>query len=142
MFKKILVPVDLQDNPLAERALAIAVEQAQAADGELIAMSVEPGFGMPIVASFFPRDQLQSALDAVHKELRGLIDGALPAGLRSRVLVVEGHPAECIVEQAEKQAVDLIVMPSTSRRLERRLLGSCASRVVEMAHCPVLVVKG
>jgi len=141
MFKKILAPVDLQETPLARRALDIAVEQAQASGGELIVMSVLPGFGMPLVASFFPRDQLQNALDTVHKELRKLIDGVLPTGLHGRALVVEGHPAECIVEQAEKQAVDLIVMSSASRRLERRLIGSCASRVVELAHCPVLVVK-
>jgi len=47
-----------------------------------------------------------------------------------------------IVEYAEKQDVDLIVIGTRGMSgIKRTLLGSTASGVVTYAQCPVLVVK-
>jgi nucleotide-binding universal stress UspA family protein len=66
-------------------------------------------------------------------------------GLQVESLVSKGHPFERIVEVATSAAVDLIVIGSHGQagltRLTRLLLGSTAGRVVELATCPVLVVK-
>lgn len=54
----------------------------------------------------------------------------------------EGEPHEQIVAAADAYHVDLIVMGHVGRRGPRRILiGSVTERVLEFAHCPVLVVK-
>ena len=53
-----------------------------------------------------------------------------------------GIPWDCIVKWAVEHRVDLIIMPTHGRSgLKHLLLGSVAERVVQHAHCPVLVVR-
>jgi len=53
-----------------------------------------------------------------------------------------GEPDEAIVEAAQKNRADLIVMGCHGRTgFKRLLLGSVAERVIGRATCPVLVVK-
>ena len=53
-----------------------------------------------------------------------------------------GYAPSTILDYAEREAVDLIVIASHGRTgLERMLLGSVTERVVRRAPCPVFVVK-
>jgi nucleotide-binding universal stress UspA family protein len=53
-----------------------------------------------------------------------------------------GDPATSIVDLAESEGVDLIVLGSHGRTgLTRLLMGSVAEAVVRKAKCPVLTVK-
>ena len=65
MFKKILVPVDLQNPSFSDHALTIALAEAnaQTTKSTLCIMSVLPGFNMPLVANFFPEDAMKKAVD-------------------------------------------------------------------------------
>jgi nucleotide-binding universal stress UspA family protein len=57
--------------------------------------------------------------------------------------VTFGDPGNEIAGYAETLKADLIVMPSHGRSgLTRLLIGSVAERVVRLAHCPVLVLRG
>lgn len=74
--------------------------------------------------------------------LRNLNSAAEAQGvdLESRVLV--GEPDAAIVEAAQKNRTELIVIGSHGRTgFKRLLLGSVAERVIGRAACPVLVVK-
>ncbi len=54
-----------------------------------------------------------------------------------------GDPGKEIVEFAKEIGADLIVMPSHGYGWFKRItLGSVAERVVRLAHCPVLVLRG
>ncbi|MGB7486028.1 MAG: universal stress protein, partial [Phormidesmis sp.] len=56
--------------------------------------------------------------------------------------ILEGDPTAEIIDYAEQQKIDLIVMPSRGRTgISRFFMGSIAERVVRFAHCPVLVLK-
>jgi nucleotide-binding universal stress UspA family protein len=56
--------------------------------------------------------------------------------------LIVGSPATAIVFLAEKENVDMIVMPTHGRTgLSRLLMGSVAEEVVRKAKCPVLTVK-
>jgi universal stress protein A len=56
--------------------------------------------------------------------------------------VVLGVPWDAIVQYAEEHAVDLIILPTHGRSgLSHLMLGSVAERVVQHAHCPVLIVR-
>ncbi|PSN13865.1 universal stress protein [filamentous cyanobacterium CCT1] len=53
-----------------------------------------------------------------------------------------GNPSSEIIDYAEGNAIDLIVIPSRGRTgLSRFFLGSVAERVVRFARCPVLVLR-
>lgn len=59
-----------------------------------------------------------------------------------RVLVTSGHPARRIVELAEDNEADLLVIATHGRTgVRRMLLGSVAEQVIRQAPCPVFTVK-
>ncbi|MGB3137884.1 MAG: universal stress protein [Nodosilinea sp.] len=56
--------------------------------------------------------------------------------------VKTGNPSSEIIDYAEGNSIDLIVIPSHGRTgLSRFFLGSVAERVVRFARCPVLVLR-
>lgn len=70
-------------------------------------------------------------------------EAAKAAGVEVEFVTLEGHPAEKILDFAEKNAVDMIVVGSLGRNnVERFLLGSVSEKVVRNAKVPVLVVHG
>ena len=53
MYNNILLPVDMEHTVESSRALKIAVEEARRSKAKLTVMTVAPGFGSPLVASYF-----------------------------------------------------------------------------------------
>jgi nucleotide-binding universal stress UspA family protein len=63
------------------------------------------------------------------------------ANLRIRKVVDAGQPYGAIVDCAEKERIDLIVMSSHGRSgLSRMLIGSVTDKVLRGTPCPILVV--
>jgi nucleotide-binding universal stress UspA family protein len=55
---------------------------------------------------------------------------------------VAGHAVPTIVELVEREAFDLLVVGFMGHSaIYNRLIGSTTDRLVELAPCPVLVVK-
>ncbi|HOW13422.1 MAG: universal stress protein [Methanosarcina sp.] len=64
------------------------------------------------------------------------------SGVDVREVVLEGHPINEIIEFAEKNKADLIVMGTLGKTgLDRFLLGSVAEKVVRGSKVPVMVVR-
>jgi len=62
--------------------------------------------------------------------------------LRVQTLIRFGTSAEVIFHTAEELWIDLIILgQSKYSYLRRRILGSTADKVVERAHCSVLIMK-
>jgi nucleotide-binding universal stress UspA family protein len=62
---------------------------------------------------------------------------------KADIHIAIGDPGLEIAAYAEKLKADLIVMPSHGRSgVPRLLIGSVAERVVRLAHCPVLILRG
>ena len=56
-------------------------------------------------------------------------------------IIKEGSPAKAILEVANEENVDLIVMGSSGKSgFDRFIMGSVADKVVNSAKCAVLVV--
>ena len=142
LFKKILVPIDMQELVFADKAVATAVEVARHQQAALHIMTVLPGFGMPIVASYFPPDAMQQATNQVKKELQDYVAKKVPSDVTVTSAVAEGTPYEQIIAEAKKVKADLIVLHSHVRKhVEKVLLGSCAHKVVEHAPCSVWILR-
>ncbi|MFT6387071.1 MAG: nucleotide-binding universal stress UspA family protein [Cellvibrionaceae bacterium] len=141
MFKKILIPIDLEETALAEKAVEIAIDQARKHGAEIHVLTVFPGFGMPLVASFFPENAMQDALNKVSEHLKKYVSETFPDDINTYAIVTEGNPSEQVLHQAKKTKADLIIIPSHNRSASEFFLGSCATKVVSHAECSVMVIK-
>ena len=142
MFKKILLPIDLQETHLAAKAVKVAIDEARKHSAEIFIMTVMPGFSMPIVATFFPDTAMKQAMKEIGAELKRYIAANFPKDITTHPIITEGNPAELILAEAEELGADLIIIPSHAQSLGQVFLGSCAAKVVEHAHCSVMVIKG
>jgi len=141
MHKNILFPVDMEHTAEAEKALRIAVEEAQRSKATMTIITVAPGFGTPLVASFFDKQAVKNALKEIARHLKQYIDDNIPDDIETTAVVVEGNPAELILEQAKKDKTDLIVIAAHNNQIENLLLGSCAAKIARHSLCTVTVVK-
>ena len=141
MYKNILLPVDMEHIAESAAALRIAVAEAQRSNANLTVMTVAPGFGMPMVASYFDEGAVKEALKEVARHLKKYVDDNVPEGIETSAVVAEGNPSELILKQAQENNIDLIVIASHNSQIENLLLGSCAAKVVRHSHCTVTVVK-
>ncbi len=79
----------------------------------------------------------------IHRELRKLADAHLEGVPAVKTaLIISRNEAEGIVDYAEKEDVDMIVITTHGRTgLKRMMIGSVAERVVRHAPCPVLTLR-
>jgi nucleotide-binding universal stress UspA family protein len=65
------------------------------------------------------------------------------SGVEVREVLLEGHPSNEIINFAENNNADLIVMGTLGKTgLDRFLMGSVAEKVIRGSKVPVLVVRG
>jgi nucleotide-binding universal stress UspA family protein len=137
MFKHILVAID--DSPSSQQALPAAIEMARKFDSEILVLHVsEHDKGRAVVYSLeTPAAATALVADAV-KTLRDL--GFAAKGQLQDVGA--GHVAKAIVDTAEANGVDLIVMGSRGLSdVQGVFLGSVTHKVMRTAGIPILVVR-
>jgi len=142
-FHHILVPTDGSEGSI--RAAQLAFRLLRGADGRVTLLFVVDRAVLSELRRFGERSEAE-----VHEELRDhgrrylemLEQEATALGIRVATAVREGDPFEEIVAHAREGGADLIVMGHVGQRgTTRVLLGSVTQRVLDFAHCPVLVVK-
>jgi len=136
-FRRILSPVDFDDNSLA--ALDVAAQIARDNDGRLFLIHavpmIVPATGMPVYVDIYKGQE-----EAARKKLKEIADKRV-RDVPHQILTHIGEPAGSIPNTAERHAADLIVMATHGRRgFSRILLGSIAEMVLRSATCPVLCV--
>ena len=138
MMKNILVPVDGSEG--ADRAIEKAVMLAEICGAKLNFLYVANINQLAINAVLS-----DAILDSVTKAGNVILDRALemvPAGVAKESFSDTGSPAVVILDFAESNDIDLIVMGSRGLGVVKGvLLGSVSQYVVEQSKCPVLVVK-
>lgn len=135
--RKILFPTDF--SPFGQEALRWATSLARDSGATLIIAHVEEppmsygGGEVFIGGEEGDREELKKSLVKVVPT-----DAKVP--FEHKLLV--GDPATAIVEEADNENADLIVIGTHGRTgLTRLLMGSVAEAIVRRAKCPVLVVK-
>lgn len=143
LFRHVLVPTDGSENSVHAARLAFQVAGLCAA--ELTLMYVVDTAILAEIARFTRHQQAEVRAE-LHDNGRQYLDYleslAQEAHLNVQRRICEGVPFEEIVAAAGDLHADLIIMGHVGRRGPRRILiGSVTERVIEFAHCPVLVVK-
>jgi nucleotide-binding universal stress UspA family protein len=55
--------------------------------------------------------------------------------------VISGYPGETIINYAQSQGIDLIIMGHSRKGIKRLMMGSVAGHVVKISPVPVLIVN-
>jgi nucleotide-binding universal stress UspA family protein len=138
-FEKILVALD--GSEWSDHALAVAVDLAVLAGARLTALAIE-GPLPAYAATIGEVDEVKREKDRFFRTLAAAArTRGDQAGIDIDVDVRPGHPAELISRVAEDGGFDLVVLGHRGHFVRDRLLGSTADRVVEHAHCPVMIVR-
>ncbi len=144
-IRRILHPTDF--SRASSKAFVMAVEMAKANRAELLIVHVLAP-AVPLVGDGYVTPKVYEDLEASarawgRKRLDQLLAKARKARARAKGLLLEGVPHEQIVRAARSRRAGLIVIGTHGRTgLVRFVLGSVAGRVVAMASCPVMTVRG
>jgi nucleotide-binding universal stress UspA family protein len=141
-FHKILVPTDFSND--ANRALRYAIDLARASGGEIVLAHVLEPIAFPSTIGVDPISPqlLETVRENSARALEALRSREIPEEVRSRAILLDGHPYTRILAAAREQLADLIVIATRGNTgLKHILLGSTAEHVVREAPCPVLVVR-
>ena len=145
MFRTIVVGTDGSET--AGKAVAQAAELAAQVDATLLVVSAfEPVSGARL------REEAQEAPDDVRwmvnpredvdATLETAVELAADAGAESKTFARQGDPADAILDVAEEQGADLIVVGNKGMTGAKRfLLGSVPNKVSHHAPCSVLIVR-
>jgi len=146
-MKKILYPTDF--SPSAENAFIFALQIADHLGASIITLHA---FDRPDISNFNLPDTLRDVyesldLDAFENyedEVPILRDIAVDNGYYHVPMVhvlEEGAAVSAILRTANKNKADLIVMGTTGAgKMEKYFFGTVSGKVLEEAHCPVVVV--
>ncbi len=153
MYKRILVPLDGSEP--SKNALEHALGIAEKYGSELTLLAVVPrvmvpvfpdeGFGAaPVTAAKDMaryQDRMKEIYENVLVEAKAKVEKEHPK-LKAETVLREGRPSATIVELAENDGVDLIVMGSRGiGGITGWILGSTSRRVVDSCTRPILIVK-
>lgn len=143
MYKKILVGIDGSEVSL--QALKQAVDLARQLGSEITVVSVINEMKMPFSAEFglWARESHENLIRNVLESLNTAILKIREKHPEMKVeaLIEEGRPAKKIVEIAETEEFDLIVIGRRGNGLAGHLImGSVSSEVIRTSHSPVLIV--
>jgi nucleotide-binding universal stress UspA family protein len=84
----------------------------------------------------------QEAVASARKKMAAVAQQSFKKFPRLETRVELGAPATKILELADKEKIDLIIMGAHGRKgLDRAIFGSVAAKVVKGAPCPVMTIR-
>lgn len=143
-LKKILVPLD--GSQLAEEALPLATQLVRANNAELLLLRVVPLSSCVPLAAVAPMDLAEPMREAAFIGAQAYLEQVITYehldGLNVHTDVVLGGAANTIIDYAQQQDADLIVMRSHGETgISRWIMGSTAQQLVRNCPVPVLVIN-
>lgn len=149
MFKKIVVGTDGSD--LGNKALHQAVDLAKLTEAHIFVVTatdpVATGIGSGGFGTIDAGAIVAQLEETYAEQAKAILTAATNICKERGIPISTTHaprhrPADAILEVAETEGADLIVMGSHGRRgLQRLLLGSQAAEVLSKATVPVLIAR-
>ena len=145
MFARIVVGTDGSET--AREAVREATELAKQTGASLDVVSAFE----PVASSRLREERLEAPTDIEHtvnphEDVDGILREAArdveTAGVKVRTFPRQGEPADAILDVAEEQGADLIVVGNKGMTGAKRfLLGSVPNKVSHHAPCSVLIIR-
>lgn len=143
--RRILHPTDFSRASGAAFLKAVALAKEGRAELLLVHVLLPP---TPFIGGGYISPKTYEELEAsarrgAQRELAKVVARAQKAKARVKAVLLEGVPYDKIARVARSKRADLIVMGTHGRSgLSKFFLGSVAERVIALAPCPVLTVRG
>ena len=139
MFRIILHANDGSKPAFKALTLALAMAKQNAATLHLVCVEEIPPMPEYI-------EEVREATGIAARRFHPIVERARrlaeQSAVKMQVHVVSGHPVRMILELVGEVQADLLVIGATGHSaLYERMVGSRADRIVQLAACPVLVVK-
>ena len=128
MYKNILVPVDVFEIGLADKALSHAQFLAQSASGQIHLVHVNP----------LLEDYL---INTAKEKLAELIKKLALTEKDIQIHIRSGNIRDEVTKLADELKADVVIIGSRNPNIQTHLLGSEAAGIVRYAHVPVFVVR-
>lgn len=147
-WTRILVPHDF--SPSANRAAALARDEAKAHGGEVMLLHVveiSPAYGPDTTLIVNDRNETpinmrEYATQAAAEHLQSLVERLEADGVRVTYHVRVGRPVDEILRFAGDHEADVIVMGTHGRvGLAHLIAGSVAERIVRSSPIPVMTIR-
>ena len=140
--RSILVPTDFSEAANAAKAYATGLADSFGATLHILNVIPDPlAMGWGVDTAYLPQ-LLERTERTVREQLEGALRPEERAKFRAQVAVETGAPVDRIIEYAEKNRIDLIVMGTQGRgTVERMWIGSVTQGVLRRASCPVVSVQ-
>jgi nucleotide-binding universal stress UspA family protein len=141
-YRNIVIATDGSENN--KRAISHGIEIAKLSGATVHALYV-------VDTSAFSSIPMDAGWEAMYEILKKEGEKAVfvvkelgeASGVEVREVLLEGHPSNEIINFAENNNADLIVMGTLGKTgLDRFLMGSVAEKVIRGSKVPVLVVRG
>ena len=148
MIKKILIAIDGSQS--ADHALNFGIDLAEKYSAEVLIATVlnSPEPSLVVKGMFFipnTTEEYMKKLRKFHKKILLVARYQSKKNnpkLKISTKLLEGRPADKIVETAKEGDFDLIVIGSRGLGgIKEFILGSVSDRIADHAPCPVLIVK-
>ncbi len=139
--KTILITLDVGE--MRRRAFRLGARLAQINDAKLLLLTViHDTFPYPDIFSFHaPNQDYYHTIRDMAREILKKTAAEAPPEVVIDVMISRGSPAKVIVDVAEEEHADLIIMTThNTKGLEHAILGSVTDKVLRTATCPVLVI--
>ncbi|WP_434669180.1 universal stress protein [Klebsiella sp. B345] len=142
MYKRILLPVDVFEMDLSDKAVRHAEFLAQS-EGEITLLNVLPNSSRSILRGFSADIKKFEAFmeEESQKKMKSLTRLFSIPTSRIHSRVVFGNVRDEIVAIGNVDEFDVIVVGSRTPGLSTHLLGSNAESILRYARIPVLVVR-
>ncbi|WP_286708617.1 universal stress protein [Methanothermobacter sp. EMTCatA1] len=147
MYRRILIPTDGSED--AMKATRHAFHMARMSRADILAISVVDTSYRKLWDEDISRrleeilkKQSEKAISLLKDEFSSQQERGYMTETRLDTVILEGNPAEVILEVMEDEDVDLVVMGSSGKHgLDRIISGSITRKVLKSATKPVMVVS-
>jgi nucleotide-binding universal stress UspA family protein len=144
IFKKIMVATD--GSELVKQAVKSAVEIAKLSEVKLYAVHIIAIGSYSIIHSLdekWKKTMKKQLMIKGEKATAYVENVGKAANIDVESVIIEGNPANEIIDFAENNDIDLIVMGTHEKtELQRFLVGSVAENVIRHSRKAVLIIKG
>lgn len=139
MYKKILLAVDGSQHSL--RATQEAIQIASLVDESRIEVVVVAEFSQA-KNDILHSEGKEALVVSRRKKILPAIEQLKSNNLSYEVNILHGEPGPAIVDYANKNQFELVVIGSRGlNSFQEMVLGSVSHKVVKRVQCPVLIVK-
>ncbi|WP_347553146.1 universal stress protein (plasmid) [Pseudalkalibacillus hwajinpoensis] len=141
MFKKILIASDGSADSIKAAEKAIELAKVHQEEGTLVEVVYVVDGNTSKYDVLRNWDSLGIKEERKEK-LRAVEQKAFKARVDYSLKILRGEPGSTIVKYADENNIDLIVIGNRGlNTLQEMVMGSVSHKVIQKAHCPVLIVK-